>query len=50
LTSTSKIPPQLGQARAQAGEGGVELIQAFGFHGAFWRAKSRIIGSRAAAP
>jgi hypothetical protein len=33
LASTSKIPPQFGEAAAQARDGAFDLVEAFGFHG-----------------
>ncbi len=32
LASTSKIPPEFGEAAAQVGDGPFDLVEAFGVH------------------
>jgi hypothetical protein len=39
LASKSKIPPQIGLALLQVGETVGDGVEAFGFHGGFFRAK-----------
>jgi hypothetical protein len=39
LASKSKIPPQVGFARFEVGEAVGDGVEAFGFHGEFFRAK-----------